>query len=133
MPHTFVPQHQGNGQQPEFTPTLPLDRRVELLQPVYEHEGQQDDILAHLCSRQNRCYPFLKAQCGTNFRSQRRYRIQVVLNRIQFGRGLKPEQAGHLLFTTQLAWGPNFHKTKTRELIGVIPELRIPPNCLCCH
>ena len=72
----------------------------------YEHESQQYDILAHLRRRQHRRHPFLKAQCGTDFGSQcGYYRTQVILNRVQLGRGFEPEQTGHLVF--QFSYSPS--------------------------
>lgn len=92
----FVSKHQSNRQQSEFTSTLPFDARVEFLQPVDEHKGQQDDVLAHLRCRQDRGHPFLESQCGCDFRNECWEAAQAVLNGVQLGCTLEPEQTCHL-------------------------------------
>ena len=92
----FVSQHQSNRQQSKFTSTLPFDARVKLLQSVDEHEGQQDDVLAHLRRRQDRGHPFLEPQCGSDFGNEGREAFQAVLNGVQLGCALETEQTCHL-------------------------------------
>ena len=57
----FIAQHQSNSEKPVFTSWFPLDCGIKLFQPVDEEKSEDNDILGHLSSRQNRGDPFPKS------------------------------------------------------------------------
>lgn len=65
---TFISQHQCNSQKPELASNLSLHSRIEFLQPVDEHQSQEDNILRDLSHRKYGCHPFAKPGRRHRFR-----------------------------------------------------------------
>lgn len=105
MPHsilagelTFVPEHERYREQPKLTPDFALDPGVQRFQTVDEHQCEQDDILRDLGHGEYCCHPFSEP-CGRDrFGAQGRYLMKrtCILNLVESGSGLKPEEARYL-------------------------------------
>lgn len=98
---TFVTQHQCDGEQPVLTSGTAPNRGVRHLEPVDEHQSQQDHILSDLRGREDGGHPFSERLGGERIFGQRWqslvYRDRTYfLGDFEYFGGLKPEQASKL-------------------------------------
>lgn len=98
---TFITQHQCDGEQPILTSRTAPDRGVRHLEPVNEHQSQQNHILSDLRGREDGGNPFSERLGGERIFAQRWqglvYRDRnYFLSDFEYFGGLEPEQAGKL-------------------------------------
>ena len=67
---TFVTQHEGDGQESKLAAGSTLNGRVDGLESIDEHQGQEDDVLGHLGGGKDGGHPFTKAGGGPGFGHQ---------------------------------------------------------------
>ncbi len=97
---TFVAQHQCHGKEPELAPYLAFHPRIQSLEPVDEHQGQENHVLGNLSHRKYSSYPFSEASCRHRFRDKRGCWVGhncCIFDKMKGNRGLEPEKAGYLL------------------------------------
>lgn len=95
----FVTKHECHSQQSVLTAWLAFDSGISLLEPVYEKESEENDILRNLSRRKYCCDPFPKACRWNSFWLEGRQgkgRRRGIFRKVECFRALKPEQASNL-------------------------------------